>query len=115
MTTPTMLLICSSSLVGLSMRRLCTSRMMLPLSVSTCSRYTGSPPSLTSSRATWLRAIGITSTGSGKAPRIGTSLLASAMQTNDLATAATIFSRVSAAPPPLISSRRSLVSSAPST
>ena len=33
---------------------------------------------------------------------MGTSLLASAMQMKVLATAATIFSRVSAAPPPLI-------------
>ena len=47
-------------------------------------------------------AIGITSMGSGKAPSVGTSLDSSAMQTNFCARSATIFSRVSAAPPPLI-------------
>ena len=46
------------------------------------SRQTGVPPSLTSCRATWLRAMGITSAGSGNSPNMSTSLLASAMQTN---------------------------------
>ncbi|CSI60953.1 Uncharacterised protein [Vibrio cholerae] len=39
----------------------------------------------------------------------------STIHTNFLAIAATIFSRVSAAPPPLIMSRSGLISSAPST
>ena len=47
-------------------------------------------------------AIGITSTGSGNAPSTFTSLDSSAMQTKRRDCAATIFSRVSAAPPPLI-------------
>ena len=59
--------------------------------------------------------MGITSTGSGKAPRRFTFLEPSTMQMKSLATAATIFSRVSAPPPPLIISRCSLTSSAPST
>jgi hypothetical protein len=50
--------------------------------------------------------MGITSTGSGKAPRTSTSLVSSMMQTNRLAAAAMTFSRVSAAPPPLISMPR---------
>ena len=37
------------------------------------------------------------------------------MQTNFVATAATIFSRVSAPPPPLIMCRCAVISSAPST
>ena len=58
---------------------------------------------------------GITSTGSGKAPSLVTNLLSSAMQTNSLAALATIFSRVRAAPPPLIMFPRASISSAPST
>jgi hypothetical protein len=59
-------------------------------------------------------AIAITSTGSGKAPSTGTRLLSSAMQTKRSARSATIFSRVSAAPPPLIMWPRGSISSAPS-
>ena len=40
--------------------------------------------------------------GKGNEPKQGTSLLSSAMQTNSSAAAATIFSRVRAAPQPLI-------------
>ncbi len=46
--------------------------------------------------------MGMTSTGSGKAPRRPTFFEPSAMQMKRSAQAATIFSRVSAAPPPLI-------------
>ena len=46
--------------------------------------------------------MGITSTGTGNRPSTSTSLDSSAMQTKRLDWAATIFSRVSAAPPPLI-------------
>src|SRR2546423_953093 len=60
------------------------------------------------------RAIAITSTGSGNLPSTGTSFDSSAMQTNFFATAATIFSRVSAPPPPFIMARCSVISSAPS-
>ena len=42
--------------------------MTLPLSVTTPSRQTGCPPIFTSWRATYERAIGITSTGRGKVP-----------------------------------------------
>ena len=59
--------------------------------------------------------MGITSTGSGKAPSRSTSLPSSMMQTNRRDAAATIFSRVSAAPPPLISMPLRVASSAPST
>ncbi len=62
-----------------------------------------------------VRAIGTTSTGSGKPPSTGTRLLPSAMQTNVSATDATIFSRVSAPPPPLIIAPLPSISSAPST
>src|ERR1039457_2776217 len=58
--------------------------------------------------------MGITSTGSGNFPSTPTNLDSSAMQTNFSATAATIFSRVSAPPPPLIMARCSVISSAPS-
>ncbi len=58
--------------------------------------------------------IGITSTGSGNAPSVSTSLLPSAMQTKRPAAAATIFSRVSAPPPPLIIAPEASISSAPS-
>ena len=103
--------------------RPCTSRIQLPLSVTTGfmtpsisrTRHSGWPPSLTSSRATKLRAIGMTSTGNGKAPSTSTSLDSSAIQINILLAAATIFSRVSAAPPPLIIARFAVTSSAPST
>ena len=59
-------------------------------------------------------AIGITSTGSGKAPSTSTRFDASAMQTKRFDWAATIFSRVSAAPPPLIMQPCRSISSAPS-
>jgi hypothetical protein len=59
-------------------------------------------------------AMGITSTGSGKRPSTWTCLLSSAMQTKRRACAATIFSRVSAAPPPLIMQPWPSISSAPS-
>ena len=91
------------------------SRIRLPLSVLKFSRSTGCALRLSISRPTWLRAIGITSTGSGNLPSTGTSLDASQMQTKVFATAATIFSRVSAPPPPLIMCRCSVISSAPST
>ncbi len=65
-------------------------------------------------RITRRAAIGITSTGSGKAPSTSTSLDASAMQTNLRDCAATIFSRVSAAPPPFTMKPRWSISSAPS-
>ena len=48
------------------------------------------------------RAMGMTSTGKGKSPSVATYFEPSAMQIKRLAQAATIFSRVSAAPPPLI-------------
>src|SRR5690606_26599087 len=68
-TTPGIWLSCCSSLTGSTMDRLCTSRIRLPLSVTTPSRHTGWPPvSARISRATRLRAIGITSTGSGNLP-----------------------------------------------
>src|ERR1700723_3883537 len=88
--------------------------MTLPLSVTTPLRHTGWPPIFTSWRATWERAIGITSTGRGNLPSTSTSLLSSMMQTNFAEAAATIFSRVSAAPPPLISTPSAVASSAPS-
>src|SRR3989338_2383312 len=93
----------------------CTSRMILPLSVVKPSRSLGCPPSATSWRATELRAIGITSIGSGNLPSTSTSLLASHTQINFLLAAATIFSRVNAPPPPLIMCKWRVISSAPST
>ena len=101
-TTPGHWLISASSAAGSVIDRPRTSRITLPLSVTTPSRHTGSPPSAARRRATWARAIGITSTGSGKRPRVCTSLDSSAMQMKRSAMSATIFSRVSAAPPPLI-------------
>ena len=59
-----------------------TSRMTLPLSVMKFGRSCGCPPSLTSSCAAKLRAIGITSTGSGKLPSTPTSFDWSTMHTN---------------------------------
>src|SRR5690606_6853072 len=115
-TTPGTWLIASSIASGSAMRRLCTSRIQLPLSVTTPSRHTGWPPvSRTSSRATRLRAIGTTSTGSGKRPSTSTRLDGSTMHTNFAEASAMIFSRVSAAPPPLIRRLRGSHSSAPST
>ncbi len=89
--------------------------MALPLSVTKFRRHSGLPPSLVSSRATYERAIGITSTGSGNLPSTSTSFDWSAMHTNLRATAVTIFSRVNAPPPPLIMARWRVTSSAPST
>ena len=60
-------------------------------------------------------AMGMTSTGSGKAPSASTFFEASAMHTNWRDCAATIFSRVRAAPPPLIMWPWPSISSAPST
>src|SRR5579871_566757 len=57
----------------------------------------------------------MTSTGTGKAPNLLTSLLSSAITTMRFAEAATIFSRSSAPPPPLIKARSESDSSAPST
>ena len=74
--------------------------MMLPLSVTKPSRRRGWPPSAAMARATDSRAIGITSSGSGNLPSVWTSLDSSAMQMKRSATEATIFSRVSAPPPP---------------
>ncbi len=79
------------------------------------SRNFGTPPSLTSSRITSSRAIVITSTGSGNLPSVFTSLVSSQMQMNFCDAPATIFSRVSAPPPPLIMCMCSVISSAPST
>ena len=58
---------------------------------------------------------GATSTGSGKAPRRGTIFDLSAITAMRAEAAATIFSRSSAPPPPLISLRSGSISSAPST
>src|SRR6266850_596744 len=113
-TTPAILLTAVSSSTGLRIESPHTSRTMLPLSVAKPSRSLGWPPSFTIWRATWARAIAITSTGRGNFPSTGTSFDSSAMQTNFFATAATIFSRVSAPPPPLIMARCSVISSAPS-
>jgi len=68
-------------------------------------RHCGWPPSRTSSRATWLRAIGSLRPGAGICRAPSTKLDSSAMHTNLRATAATIFSRVSAPPPPLINGK----------
>ncbi len=57
----------------------------------------------------------MTSTGSGKWPSTETRFDSSAMQMNFSARSATIFSRVSAAPPPLIMQPFASISSAPST
>src|SRR5262245_37155374 len=57
----------------------------------------------------------MTSTGSGKRPSTSTILPSSTMQTKRRAAAAMIFSRVSAPPPPLMSWRCEVASSAPST
>ena len=65
--------------------------------------------------ATSSRAIGITSIGNGKRPRVSTCLEASTMHTKRSKAPATIFSRVSAPPPPLIIRRPGSISSAPST
>ena len=97
------------------MRQWCTSRIQLPLSVTTPSRHTGWPPRATSARPTRLRAIGMTSTGTGNAPSSSTCLASSMMQTKRSLASAMIFSRVSAAPPPLISRLNGSHSSAPST
>ena len=59
--------------------------------------------------------MGMTSTGRGKPPSTSTRLLASQMQMKRVDTAATIFSRVSAPPPPLIMAKEGSISSAPST
>ena len=98
------------------MAKLCTSKITLPLSVTTPSRYSGAPPRETNLRPTCERAIGMTSTGNGKVvPKTSTCLLVSTIQINFFAKAATIFSRVNAAPPPLIIIFCGLISSAPST
>ena len=57
---------------------------------------------------------GTTSIGKGKRPSVGTHLLSSAMTIMRAEAAATIFSRSSAPPPPLISVRSGPISSAPS-
>ena len=58
---------------------------------------------------------GITSTGSGKRPRTSTHLVSSAITIMRSEAAATIFSRNSAPPPPLIRLSAGSISSAPST
>src|SRR5690606_20092575 len=116
LTMPGIWLSSRSSTSGSLMASPCTSRIQLPLSVSTPSRQTGcAPVAATIARATMLRAIGMTSTGSGNLPRTSTCLLGSMMQTNVSLASAMIFSRVSAAPPPLIRHLRGSHSSAPST
>src|SRR3546814_2531421 len=83
LTTPGIWLSSRSSTSGSVMDRPCTSRIQLPLSVSTPSRQTGcAPVAATIARATRLRALGMTSTGSGNLPSTSTSLLGSMMQTN---------------------------------
>ena len=91
-----------------------TSRMGWPLSVTTPGRSVAVPPRAAKRRVTCAAAMAITSTGSGKRPSTGTRLLSSAMQMKRSARSATIFSRVSAAPPPLIMWPRGSISSAPS-
>src|SRR6056300_1847629 len=59
--------------------------------------------------------MGITSTGKGNAPKVATHLDSSTTHKNRCAMAATIFSRVKAAPPPLIMQPEGSISSAPST
>ena len=59
--------------------------------------------------------MGITSTGNGNLPSTSTRLAGSTMQTKRSLASAMIFSRVSAAPPPLIRRRCGSHSSAPST
>ena len=116
LTTPGIWLSSASIPTGSVMARLCTSRIQLPLSVTTPSRHTGWPPvSARMRRATRLRAIGTTSTGSGNLPSTGTCLAGSMMQTKVSLASAMIFSRVSAAPPPLIRRLCGSHSSAPST
>ena len=96
--------------------------MCWPLSVTSgtpsFTRSVASPRVPPTPAANWRRmrsaAMGITSTGSGKRPSTGTRLDSSAMQTKRRACAATIFSRVSAAPPPLIMQPAPSISSAPS-
>ena len=92
-----------------------TSTSGWPLSVSTLARTLGWPPIATKRRMTCATAMSMTSTGNGKRPSTSTRLDSSAMQTNLSARSATIFSRVNAAPPPLIMQPRASISSAPST
>ncbi len=58
---------------------------------------------------------GMTSTGNGKRPSVGTHLVSSAITIMRSEAAATIFSRSSAPPPPLIRLSSGSISSAPST
>mmetsp|Transcript_21396 Transcript_21396/g.82956 ORF Transcript_21396/g.82956 Transcript_21396/m.82956 type:complete len:451 (-) Transcript_21396:5165-6517(-) len=114
-TTPGHWLISASSAAGSVMARPCTSRIGCPLSVTTPWRGTARPPMASKRRAMRFAAMPITSTGSGKRPRTSTCLEASAMHRKHCARSATIFSRVKAAPPPLIMWPRGSISSAPST
>ena len=97
------------------MSKLRASTMKLPLSVVKPARSCGNAPSAARRRPTKLCAIGITSSGSGNAPSRATNLPRSAMHTKRALTCATIFSRVSAPPPPLIKCKWRVASSAPST
>jgi hypothetical protein len=85
-----------------------------PLSVSTPGRSVATPPRRAKRRVICAAAIGITSTGNGKRAQHRHQLASSAMQTKRSARSATIFSRVSAAPPPLIMWPLGSISSAPS-
>ena len=89
--------------------------MWLPLSVTKPLRHTGRPPRAPSSRPTRARAMGMTSMGRGKRPSVATIFESSRMHTKRCAAAARIFSRVRAPPPPLMSCRAGVASSAPST
>src|SRR5690606_18028809 len=102
LTTPGTWLSACSRPTGSVMASPWTSSTQFPLSVTVPWRQTGWPHvRATISRATRLRAIGMTSIGSGKRPSTSTSFEGSMMHTNRSAASAMIFSRVSAAPPPL--------------
>ncbi|MNT75838.1 hypothetical protein D3C72_2147700 [compost metagenome] len=94
-----------SNASGSAIARPVTSRICWPLSVTSgwpsFMRKVAVPPLAAKWRAICAAAMGITSTGSGNTPSVCTRLDASAMQTKRSASDATIFSRVSAAPPPL--------------
>ena len=104
-----------STVIGSVRSRFLTSKMTLPLSVIRSGRNSGRPPIPISFLETRLCAMGITSTGKGNDPKTSESFDSSTIQTNFRLALATIFSRVSAPPPPLIRCRFLVASSAPST
>ena len=73
-TTPGISLIALSNFFPSVIARSCASIMRLLLSVTNLSRQIGVAPSSFSALPTRLLAVGITSTGRGKAPRVVTSL-----------------------------------------